>query len=114
MCNDMHNCPAATADAWLQKTVTKIQASDGYKNGGAIFVLFDEGAMRFLGASASLATIVISDSLVQPGYKSDVHFDHRSYVATIEDIFGMPRISTTKDVASMDEFFKPVQATTAP
>ncbi len=110
MCDDMHNCPATTADAWLQKTVTKIQASDGYKNGGAIFVLFDEGAQRFLGVTAELATIVVSENLKNPGKPVDTAFDHRSYVATIEDIFGLGRISTTKDATSMDEFFNPAQA----
>src|SRR5689334_14660191 len=58
MCHDMHDCDAQTADAWLKKTIDKIMASPGYKNGGAIFVLFDEGSMRILNAGADLATIV--------------------------------------------------------
>ncbi len=112
MCNDMHNCPAATVDAWLKTTITKIQATDAYKSGGAIFILFDEGAQRFLGVTAQLATIVVSENLAQPGVPIDTAFDHRSYVATIEDIFGLKRISTTQTTTSMDELFKPV--TTAP
>lgn len=106
MCHDMHDCSPLVADAWLKKTVDQIMASPGYKNGGAIFVLFDEGSLRILGAEADLATIVISPNLVEPGYSTDTRFDHRSYLATIEDIFGMPRIVTTKAATPMDEFFK--------
>ena len=106
MCNNMHDCDAKVADAWLKKTVDQIMASDAYKNGGAIFVLFDEGSLRILNAGADLATIVISPNLVEPGYSTDTRFDHRSYLATIEDIFEMPRLATTKDATPMDEFFK--------
>jgi phosphatidylinositol-3-phosphatase len=114
MCNDMHNCPATTADAWLKNVVTKIQASDAYKKGGAIFVLFDEGAMRFLGSTAQLATIVVSEQLATPGVPNDTAFDHRSYVATIEDIFGLDRISTTTNATPMDAFFKLATPPAAP
>ena len=105
MCHDMHDCSPQEADAWLKKTVDKIMASPGYKNGGAIFILFDEGSLRILNAGADLATIVVSEKLVSPGYSTDTRFDHQSYLATVEDIFGMPRLSTTKDATPMSEFF---------
>ena len=106
MCNDMHNCPLQQGDAWLRETVTQIQASAAYQNGGAIFILFDEGYLRVFGSSATLATVVVSPNIVSPGYTTATPFDHRSYVATIEDIFHMPRMATTQNVTSMDEFFK--------
>ena len=105
MCNNMHDCPPAVADQWLERTVKTIQESPGYKNGGAIFVLFDEGSLRVFGAGASLATIVASPNLVAPSYTTSTAFDHRSYVATVEDIFGLPRLPTTERSSSMDEFF---------
>jgi hypothetical protein len=105
MCNDMHNCSAAVADAWLGRTVDRIMASRAYRDGGAIFILFDEGASRLLGATAQLPTIVASPKLVAPGYVSQTFYDHRSYVATIEDIFDMPRLPTTADATPMDDFF---------
>ncbi len=117
MCNDLHNCSSQVADAWLQKTVTQIQASPGYQNGGAIFVLFDEGSQRYLGISADLATIVASPNLDPNngvGYVSKTAFDHRSYLATIEDIFSLGRIGTTKNVTSMDEFFTLKSGNTPP
>lgn len=106
MCNDMHNCSLQQGDAWLKDVVTQIQASAAYQNGGAIFVLFDEGYLRVFGSSASLATVVVSPNLVSPGYVTATPFDHRSYVATVEDIFHMPRLPATQNVTSMNEFFK--------
>lgn len=105
MCDDMHNCSSSDADAWLGTIIPKIQASDAYKKGGAIFILFDEGYLRFAGGGADLPTIVASPNLVSPGYVAETTFDHRSYLATVEDIFGMPRLSTTVDAVPMSEFF---------
>jgi len=105
MCNNMHNCGPDVADAWLKKVVGQIQDSPGYKNGGAIFIMFDEGSVRILGASADLPTVIVSEKLVEKGYVTDTRFDHTSYLATIEDIFDMPRLKTTKDATPMDEFF---------
>ena len=105
MCNDAHDCPVDTAAQWLQNVVAQIQASPGYQNGGAIFVMFDEGAVRILGAAADLATFVISPQLVSPNYHSSTTLGHPGYLATVEDILGLPRLTSTRDAVPMDEFF---------
>jgi hypothetical protein len=105
MCDDMHNCSAGAADAWLGRVIRRITASQAYKNGGAIFVLFDEGSSRAPGASATLPTIVASPRLVSAGYVSATPYDHRSYLATVEDILDLPRLPSTVDATSMDDFF---------
>lgn len=105
-CNNMHDCDPSVADAWLKKTVGEIMESPGYRNGGAIFILFDEGYVRVLGAEANLATIVVSDRLAGRPIATDTRFDHRSYLATIQDIFAMPRFPTTKDATPMSEIFE--------
>jgi hypothetical protein len=105
-CNDMHDCSTQTGDAWLAKVIPQIMASPGYQNGGAIFILTDEGNTRFAGASADLPVIVISPNLVRAPFVSNTAFDHRSYLATVEDILDMPRLSTTQNATSMDEFFQ--------
>ena len=112
MCDDMHSCSASVADKWLEGVVTKIMAADAYKNGGAIFVLFDEGSSRAPGATAALPTIVVSPNLANPGVAVSTAFDHRSYLATIEDVFALGRIATTQDATPMSEFFKPATAGT--
>ena len=85
----------------------QIQASDAYKKGGAIFILFDEGSSRAPGAAAPLATLVVSEKLAS-SHTVTTAFDHRSYVATVEDILGLPRLPTTATVTAMNAFFAPV------
>jgi len=104
-CNDLHNCAGEVGDAWLQRVTAQIMASPGYQNGGAIFVLFDEGDTRVFGAGANLATIVVSPNMVASGYVSQTAFDHSSYLATIEDILRLPRLPATTGATPMDEFF---------
>lgn len=105
LCDDMHSCQISVADAWLQKVVTQIRASGAYKNGGAIFVVGDEGSARFLGASGNVVAIWASPRLLRTPMTSNTSFGHPSYVATIEDIFAIPRLSATMDATPMDEFF---------
>lgn len=107
-CNDMHDCEPGTTDDWLADLIPQLMASDGYKNGGAIFVLWDEGgpdASYVLGGKQSIPAIVISDRLVSSGFVSDVLYSHDSYLATIQDAFGLPRLPTTEDSAPMADFF---------
>ncbi|MBK8252727.1 MAG: hypothetical protein IPK82_08670 [Polyangiaceae bacterium] len=105
-CNNMHNCDASVGDAWLKDVVTKIQASPGYQNGGAIFILFDEGSTRILDAEANLPTVIVSEQLVKKGYVSETRFDHAGYLATVQDIFQMPRFPSTYGATPLSEFFK--------
>jgi hypothetical protein len=105
-CNDMHDCSGGVVNGWLEGLIPKIQASPGYQNGGAIFILTDEGGLRIQNAAADLAAIVVSPKLVRMGYSTDTRFDHSSYVATIEDIFRLPRMGTTVGATPMDEIFR--------
>lgn len=104
-CNDMHDCASQIGDRWLADVLERIMASEGYRNNGVIFILFDEGYMRWGGAGANVATLVISPQLVSTNYTTNTRFDHRSYLATVQDIFGLPRLPTTETAVPMGEFF---------
>jgi phospholipase C len=41
--SDMHDGSVALGDSWLAKEVPKLLATDAYKNGGVIFLMWDEG-----------------------------------------------------------------------
>src|SRR5207237_9314870 len=43
VCHDMHDCGISSGDAWLAAELPKILASQAYKQGGAVFVTWDEG-----------------------------------------------------------------------
>jgi hypothetical protein len=96
LCNQAHDCPIATADAWLSQVVPRILASPGYQRGGVLFILFDERG----NSSRLLPAIVASPLLRVRGLQGEV-FGHRSYLATVQDMLGLPRLATTEGVASM-------------
>lgn len=114
ICNDMHDCPTSTGDAWLSHLIPMIMDSPGYKEGGVIFIMFDEGDAdatyawsKVFGRPQNIPFILISDNLVDPGFVSNTTYNHNSYLATIEDIFGLPRLETTVDAVPFSDFFLP-------
>jgi hypothetical protein len=114
MCNDMHDCSVSAGEQWLQRVLPEIMASPGYRNNGAIFILWDEGGGPFgiPSGQANVAALVLSPVLVSPGFQSSVRYDHTSYLATVEDILGLPRLATTADATPMSDFFQTDSSTT--
>lgn len=112
ICNDMHDCPPSQSDAWLSAVIPQILESPGYREGGAIFLLWDEGDTDATYAWSALfdrpqniPLFVISDHLVEPGFVSNTTYGHDSYLATVEDAFGLPRLPTTINSTPMADFF---------
>ena len=112
VCNDMHDCSTGTGDAWLQRIIPELMASPGYREGGAIFLLWDEGDTDASYAASyvwhrpqNVPFILISENLVAPGFASNTAYGHDSYLATVEDAFGLPRLPTTVDATPMSDFF---------
>jgi acid phosphatase len=90
MCNDTHDCPVGTGDAWLHSVVPAITRSAAFRNGGALFITWDEGSSNAGCCSGSwgghVATLVIAPNAT-PGYRSAVAENHYGLLRTIEDGF---------------------------
>lgn len=97
MCNDTHDCPISTGDAWLQTWMPKILASPAWQQGGVLFITYDESAAADRSgccqkaAGGQVVTLVISP-LGKPAYRSSVPYDHYSLLRTIEDSWGLPAL----------------------
>ena len=88
LCEDTHNCPSSEGDQWLATVVPEIQASSAWRNGGLLFITWDEDR----GATGNrVATLVISPTL-RPTDPAAA-YDHRSLLATVEDRLGLPRLA---------------------
>jgi phosphatidylinositol-3-phosphatase len=102
LCNDMHDCSIATGDAWLAREVPKILASKAYKEGGALFVTFDESA----GSNVPIGFMVMSP-LAKPGYASQVTYTHSSTLRSVEEIFGVaPFLGDAANATDLSDLFK--------
>jgi hypothetical protein len=94
------------SDAWCATEVPKILASAAYQAGGAIFITWDEAEGRSGNSTEQVPMIVVSPRIVSAGYQSKTAFTHASYLATVEDIFHLPRLGAAKSATSLAEFFK--------
>jgi hypothetical protein len=105
-CNNMHDAcasgdPVKNGDMFLSNMIPKIQASAAYRNGGAIFVTWDESE----GGNAPIGMLVLSP-LARVGHRSDTQFNHSSFVRTIQEIFAVePLLRDAKNATSLGELF---------
>jgi phosphatidylinositol-3-phosphatase len=87
MCHDEHNCPVSVGDDWLRHTVALITSSAAWKEGGLLFITWDEDDRT---SDNRVLTLVITPTL---GHRvSTVAYDHYSLLATIEDKLGVGRL----------------------
>jgi phospholipase C len=102
--DDMHDGTVQQGDTWLSNELPKLMATNNYKNGGAIFLLWDEGSG--LVPADDPPFIAISPNAKQ-GYVSAANYDERSYLKTIETIFGLDPVpcSKTASVEAMSDLF---------
>jgi len=95
-CNDMHSsCPPISneikqGDDWLSAWIPKIQASDAYKNGGAIIVTWDEAESTpsCLTGNCPIGLFALSP-LAKAGYSNQTPYDHSSTLKSLQEIFGV-------------------------
>jgi phosphatidylinositol-3-phosphatase len=97
MCSDGHDCPTATADAWLAWTVPMILASDAWKDNGVLFLTWDEG---YDSANSVLTIVVRPNPSIHTSKRA---YNHYSLLATIEDTLGVGRLGAAAKVAPMTD-----------
>jgi phospholipase C len=103
--NDMHDGTIAEGDAWLAHEVPKIMATDAYKNGGVIYLLWDEGGGS---PAADDPPFITLSPYARAGMQSTTDFDTSSYLKTVEKITGVAALPCDADagsVVAMDELY---------
>ena len=91
------------SDEFLSQFIPQIQASATYQAGGAIFIIWDEGEDSI---ADQVPMIILSPKIKSAGYTSGTHYSHANYLATIEDLFGLPRLGAAQGVSNLYEFFQ--------
>ncbi len=110
-CNDMHNCPVGTGDAWLQRWVPQILDSAAWKDKGVLFIVFDEGTSNAgccqYAHGGRVEALVISP-LGSSHFQSDIAYDHYSLLRTIEESWKLPLLNKAGCPCSapMTDFFR--------
>jgi acid phosphatase len=112
LCDDMHNstgCSSsdsvANGDAWLSNEVPKILSSKAYKNGGALFITWDESETGSA-PDVPIGMILLSPLAKGAGYVSHTKYYHSSFLRTVETIFGVPPLRDAANQADLSDLFK--------
>ena len=117
LCNDMHgeligsSCPTLTTDMvkkgddWLKANVPTILGSNAYKNGGVLFIVWDEGDEILGNASDGPIGMIVLSPLAKKGYTNQTAYTHSSMLRTIEEIFGVPLLRDAKNATDLSAFF---------
>jgi len=91
LCDDGHdscaplNNPVKQTDTWLSQEVPTILNSQAYKDGGALFITWDEGEN---GSDGPIGMIVESP-FAKVNYSNSTSYTHSSTLRTMEEIFGV-------------------------
>ena len=94
-----------TSDTWLSTHVPQILASPGYQANGVLFITWDEAEGRNGDDDKKIPMIVISKRIKSAGITSATVYDHGSYLASVEELFGLPRLPAVATVPSMVSAF---------
>jgi acid phosphatase len=101
LCNDAHNCPLATADAWFKGWMTKIFAGPDWRSGHlAVVLTADE--------DDSSANNTVLTAVIHPSQKAHVvtaPLTHYSLTRLYGDVAGAPYLSNAKSAPSMTAAF---------
>ncbi len=103
--DDMHDGTVAEGDAWLSREIPKLLATDAYKHGGVLFLLWDEGGGS--PAADDPPFIAISPNIA-PGMVSHTDYDTSSYLKTVETVLGvapLPCAAPSETVSTMGDMF---------
>jgi phospholipase C len=100
MCHDGHDCGKDQSDGWLAATVPQILASSAWRDGGVLFVVWDESDA---GPSDTVPALVVAPNIRV--HSSARYHDHYSLLATIEDRLGLSRLGAAKQATPITEVF---------
>ena len=103
LCHDGHEgvAPCAStepsdntlrSDTWLKQNVPLITESDAYKEGGALFIIWDEAEDSGRFSDGPIGMFILSPFARGGGkkaYQNFIHYDHSSTLKTLQEIFGV-------------------------
>jgi len=109
LCHDMHGdgrCLSTdlvqSGDDWLASNIPPILQSAAWKDGGVLFITWDEGAR----GDGPIGLIALSPNAKGKGYFNAIHYTHSSLLRTIQEIFGVtPLLGDAAKAPDLSDLF---------
>ncbi|HLI07561.1 MAG TPA: alkaline phosphatase family protein [Ktedonobacteraceae bacterium] len=109
LCDDMHTAcspyfdTVRQGDTWLSRQIPMIMNSTAYKDGGAIFITWDEASS----GDGPIGMIVLSPDAKGHGYSNSIYYTHSSTLRTVEEIFGVtPLLGAAAHATDLSDLFR--------
>jgi hypothetical protein len=94
-------------DSWLAQNIPAILNSQAYKNGGIVFITWDEGKGEGGGGDGPIGLIVLSPDAKGGGYSDTIHYTHSSLLRSLQEIFGVsPLLGDAAHAPDLSDLFK--------
>lgn len=100
--HDMHDGTIAQADRWLRVNMSRY-ATWAKKHNSLLIVTWDENDYSSVDNQIPL---LFDGPMVQPGQFSE-KIDHYNVLRTIEDMYSLPPLGASSDVAAVSDIWKP-------
>jgi hypothetical protein len=106
LCHSMHSScggqnPIKEGDNWLREHIPLIMNSSAYKDGGVIFIVFDEANV----GDGPIPVLILSP-YAKRGYTNYTYYNHGSTLRTVEEIFGVgPLLRNAAKESDLRDFF---------
>ena len=107
LCHDMHSCPAIVGDLWLRLVLPRILSSSAYRNGGVVFITWDEGNASPPGAPGQggrVPLMAISPSSRRGG-RLGLPVTHEALLHTIETVLNVPCLGKSCEAPTLGGLF---------
>jgi hypothetical protein len=97
------NDSVKNGDTWLSNNLPTILNSQAYKNGGAVFITWDEATS----GDGPIGMIVLSPAARGNGYHNAIHYTHSSTLRSLEEIFGVsPLLRDAANATDLSDLFR--------
>jgi hypothetical protein len=99
LCHDMHDCAPDVGDQWLSQLVPSILSSMAWRHGGLLAIVSDEGTDNESPGGHPFA--VVATPTLKPGLEIQRSLNHCGLLATIEDLWHLPRLGDAAQASSL-------------
>ena len=106
-CNDAHDCPVGTADAWLKTNIDPLVRSPQFQRDGLLVIVFDEADTDSTNGGGHVPCVIVSPK-AKKGYQSATQYQHQSVLRLTGEALGLATLPNEAATApDMGEFFGP-------
>ena len=107
VCNDMHDCGADVADAWLKNNLDPLVKNAQFQRDGLLIIVYDESGNDDTHGGGRIVWVAVSGKS-KPGYQSTTLYQHESTLRLSLKALGVNVFPGAANAApDMGEFFNP-------